>query len=71
MRSISTHFKVDADCIHNIALFSVLTIQLESEVTSLKKRLDGLRKAKNTTVLKKEKEYVSVGASDSNRTSKR
>ncbi|XP_071842321.1 uncharacterized protein [Apostichopus japonicus] len=32
--------------------------ELESEVSSLKKRLDELRKAKSTTVLKKEKEYV-------------
>ncbi|KAJ8034842.1 hypothetical protein HOLleu_21850 [Holothuria leucospilota] len=32
--------------------------ELETEVSSLKKRLDELRKAKNTTVLKKEKEYV-------------
>ncbi|XP_033641483.1 uncharacterized protein LOC117301562 [Asterias rubens] len=33
--------------------------ELEAEVLALKKRLDGLRKAKNTTVLKKQKEYVS------------
>eukprot|EP00057_Strongylocentrotus_purpuratus_P030449 XP_781716.3 PREDICTED: tuftelin [Strongylocentrotus purpuratus] len=55
----------------NVAFLKTRVQELESEVTSLKKRLDGLRKAKNTTVLKKEKEYVSVGASDSNRTSKR
>ncbi|XP_006813859.1 uncharacterized protein LOC102802814 [Saccoglossus kowalevskii] len=35
--------------------------ELESEVSSLKRRLDELRKAKNTTILKKEKQYVSVG----------
>ncbi|XP_033103712.1 probable DNA double-strand break repair Rad50 ATPase [Anneissia japonica] len=34
--------------------------ELESEVLSLKKRLEELRKAKNTTVLKKEKEYIST-----------
>ncbi|XP_038065294.1 spindle pole body component 110-like isoform X2 [Patiria miniata] len=34
--------------------------ELEAEVTSLKKRLDDLRKAKNTTVHKKQKEYVTT-----------
>nr|XP_054760026.1 uncharacterized protein LOC129266216 [Lytechinus pictus] len=55
----------------NAAFLKMRVEELESEVSSLKKRLDGLRKAKNTTVLKKEKEYVSVGASESNRASKR
>ncbi|KAK7106650.1 cingulin-like protein 1 [Littorina saxatilis] len=36
--------------------------ELETEVTSLKRRLDDLRKAKNTTILKREREIVEVGA---------
>ena len=36
--------------------------QLENEVASLKKRLDELRKAKNTTILKREREVLEVGA---------
>lgn len=35
--------------------------QLEEEVVTLKKRLDELRKAKNTTVLKREREVLEVG----------
>ena len=35
--------------------------ELESEVKSLKTKLDELRKAKNTTLIKKEKEFVSTG----------
>ncbi|XP_077985729.1 uncharacterized protein LOC144440264 [Glandiceps talaboti] len=35
--------------------------ELEDEVSSLKRRLEDLRKAKNTTVLKKEKQWVQVG----------
>ncbi|XP_070548095.1 centrosomal protein of 128 kDa-like [Ptychodera flava] len=34
--------------------------ELEGEVSSLKRRLDELRKAKNTTLLKNEKTYVNV-----------
>ncbi|XP_071958299.1 uncharacterized protein [Antedon mediterranea] len=34
--------------------------ELENLVSSLKKRLEELRKAKSTTVLKKEKEYIST-----------
>nr|KAG5702008.1 hypothetical protein BaRGS_015743 [Batillaria attramentaria] len=36
--------------------------ELEEEVASLKKRLDELRKAKNTTILKREREVLEVGA---------
>ena len=36
--------------------------QLEEEVSSLKKRLDDLRKAKNTTILKREREILEVSA---------
>ncbi|XP_076457652.1 uncharacterized protein LOC143291594 isoform X2 [Babylonia areolata] len=36
--------------------------ELENEVASLKKRLDDLRKAKNTTILKREREVLEVGA---------
>ncbi|ESP02345.1 hypothetical protein LOTGIDRAFT_205097 [Lottia gigantea] len=35
--------------------------ELEEEVSSLKKRLDELRKAKNTTITKREREVVEVG----------
>lgn len=35
--------------------------ELESEVKSLKTKLDDLRKAKNTTLIKREKEFVSTG----------
>ena len=42
---------------------SLLTLeQLEQEVFSLKRRLDELRKAKNTTVIKRERETVEVNA---------
>lgn len=36
--------------------------ELESEVANLKRRLDELRKAKNTTILKREREILEVGA---------
>ncbi|KAL8565815.1 hypothetical protein ACOMHN_000784 [Nucella lapillus] len=36
--------------------------ELESEVASLRKRLDELRRAKNTTILKREREVLEVGA---------
>ena len=36
-------------------------MQLEQEVSTLKNRLDGLRKAKNTTITKREREVVEVG----------
>ncbi|XP_058953314.2 putative uncharacterized protein MYH16 [Pocillopora verrucosa] len=35
--------------------------ELEQQVSDLKKRLDELRKAKNTTIIKKDKEYVTTG----------
>ncbi|XP_072049875.1 uncharacterized protein [Amphiura filiformis] len=41
--------------------------ELENEVGELKKRLTDLRRAKNTTVLKKEKEYVSTGTPEHKR----
>lgn len=37
--------------------------ELEDEVKSLKTKLDELRKAKNTTLIKKEKEFVTTGIS--------
>jgi len=40
---------------------NILLFQLEHEVSTLKGRLDGLRKAKNTTVTKREREIVEVG----------
>ena len=40
----------------NISLF-----QLEQQVSDLKRRLDELRKAKNTTIIKRDKEYVTTG----------
>lgn len=36
-------------------------MQLEEQVSDLKKRLEELRKAKNTTVIKKDKTYVTTG----------
>ena len=41
-------------CVH-------VCFQLENEVASLKRRLDELRKAKNTTILKREREILEVG----------
>lgn len=38
-------------------------MQLEHQVSDLKKRLDELRKAKNTTIIKKDKEYITTGSS--------
>lgn len=35
-------------------------MQLESQVSELKKKLDDLRKAKSQTIVKKDKEYVSL-----------
>ena len=48
----------------NQYLYSLILslLQLEEEVLSLKRRLDELRKAKNTTVLKREREVLEVGA---------
>ncbi|KAL5020101.1 hypothetical protein ScPMuIL_002993 [Solemya velum] len=43
--------------------------ELEEEVTSLKRRLDDLRKAKNQTFLKREREVLEVGTPFSKRTS--
>ena len=37
------------------------SFQLEHQVSDLKRRLDELRKAKNTTIIKKDKEYVTTG----------
>ena len=37
------------------------SFQLEHQVSDLKRRLDELRKAKNTTIIKKDKEYISTG----------
>lgn len=37
-------------------------MQLEEQVSDLKKRLEELRKAKNTTIVKKDKTYVASGA---------
>ncbi|XP_048772391.2 uncharacterized protein LOC125678194 isoform X2 [Ostrea edulis] len=44
--------------------------ELEEEIVSLKKRLDELRKAKNTTVLKREREILEVGTPFGRRDSK-
>lgn len=43
------------------ALYVFTPFQLEQQVSDLKKRLDELRKAKNTTIIKKDKEYVTTG----------
>ena len=39
----------------------VFALKLEEEVATLKGRLDDLRKAKNTTITKREREIVEVG----------
>nr|XP_022326353.1 dynactin subunit 1-like isoform X2 [Crassostrea virginica] len=44
--------------------------ELEEEIVGLKKRLDDLRKAKNTTVLKREREILEVGTPFGRRDSK-
>lgn len=36
------------------------SFQLEHQVSDLKRRLDELRKAKNTTIIKKDKEYITT-----------
>ena len=41
------------------------SFQLEQQVSDLKRRLDELRKAKNTTIIKKDKEYITTGAPQS------
>ena len=41
------------------------SFQLEQQVSDLKRRLDELRKAKNTTIVKKDKEYITTGAPQS------
>jgi hypothetical protein len=46
-----------------VVLISILiSPQLEAEVSCLKERLDQLRKAKNTTILKREREIINVQA---------
>lgn len=42
-------------------IFTFLSFQLEDEVSGLKKRLDELRKAKNTTMVKREQKVLEVG----------
>ncbi|XP_041373339.1 A-kinase anchor protein 9-like [Gigantopelta aegis] len=54
----------------NEALLKTRVKELEDEVASLKKRLDDLRKAKSTTVLKREREVIQVGTPFSRRDSK-
>ncbi|XP_033758457.1 uncharacterized protein LOC117340797 [Pecten maximus] len=51
----------------NEAILKERVKELEDEVTSLRKRLDDLRKAKNTTVLKREREVLEVGTPFSKR----
>ena len=41
------------------------SFQREQQVSDLKRRLDELRKAKNTTIVKKDKEYITTGAPQS------
>lgn len=52
---------------HNEVILKQRVKELEDEVTSLRKRLDELRKAKNTTVLKREREVLEVGTPFSKR----
>ena len=42
--------------------FCYVIFQLEGQVADYKKRLDTLRKAKNTTLIKREREVLEVGA---------
>lgn len=37
-------------------------LQLEMEVATLKSRLDGLRKAKNTTIIRREREEIRISS---------
>ncbi|CAD5119512.1 DgyrCDS8115 [Dimorphilus gyrociliatus] len=46
---------------NEVALLRGKVKEMESEITSYKRKLDELRRAKNTTVLRKEKEYVQCG----------
>ncbi|XP_060081927.1 uncharacterized protein LOC132561214 [Ylistrum balloti] len=52
---------------HNEVILKQRVKELEDEVSSLRKRLDDLRKAKNTTVLKREREILEVGTPFSKR----
>ncbi|OWF55960.1 uncharacterized protein LOC110453566 isoform X2 [Mizuhopecten yessoensis] len=54
---------------HNEVILKQRVKELEDEVASLRKRLDDLRKAKNTTVLKREREILEVGTPFSKRES--
>ncbi|CAH1797321.1 unnamed protein product [Owenia fusiformis] len=53
--------RTQSDILANEATLKSRVKELESEVLSLKRRLDELRKAKNTTVLKREREVLQVG----------
>lgn len=44
-----------------LTMLIIVFFQLENEVNELKHRLDELRKAKNTTVFKREREILEVG----------
>ena len=45
----------------NLLIWVSRFLQLEEEVSTLKGRLDDLRRAKNTTITKREREIVEVG----------
>ncbi|KAI8775498.1 chromosome-associated kinesin KIF4 [Biomphalaria glabrata] len=51
----------NVDTKSNEAILKQRVKELEEEVSSLKRRLDELRKAKNTTVVKREREILEVG----------
>ncbi|XP_035828236.1 centrosomal protein of 290 kDa [Aplysia californica] len=54
----------------NEAILKQRVKELEEEVSGLKRRLDELRKAKNTTVMRRERELLEVGAPFGRRDSK-
>ena len=65
---VSTHFHFEiTSLVTNLFQYlsspsSLFTsFQLEHQVLDLKRRLDELRKAKNTTIIKKDKEYITTG----------
>lgn len=70
MMASSKKLVLTNDSKRNEVLLKDRVKELEEEIVSLKKRLDELRKAKNTTVLKREREILEVGTPFGRRDSK-
>ncbi|KAK3581027.1 hypothetical protein CHS0354_013923 [Potamilus streckersoni] len=58
---MATQKKVSSNTKTNEAVLKARVKELEEEVANLKRRLDELRKAKNTTIMKREREIIEVG----------